>query len=376
MSEQTKTEVIKVPLINANDPESQVSEVNVHSGQQVSKGAVLCILETTKATVEVHAEIEGYIHEVWIKPGQVVEVGESICSIGQTPAASASHEPVGIEADRLANEQPRQSDEIRITEPARKLAEKHDVPLEDLPRDRIVTEALVREIIRRSKPMPAPRLCKVKPALLGSAIVVFGAGGHAKTLIDLLRLTRAYSEIALVDDGLPAGHQLLGIPVLGGRGILPNLLDKGIRLAVIAVGAVERPQMRIDLFQLVSGFGFGFPVIVHPRAVVESSASLADGAQIFATAFVGSGASIGFGAIVNTGAIISHDCAVGDCAHIAPGAILAGGVKVGAGALVGMGVTTNVNICIGEGCKIGNSARVYANVPPRAIVPAGSSWPG
>ena len=129
MSEQTKTEVIKVPLINANDPESQVSEVNVHSGQQVSKGAVLCILETTKATVEVYAEMEGYVHEVWIKPGQVVKVGESICSIGQAPPATASHEPVGIEADRVADEQPNRSDEIRITEPARKLAEKHAVPL-------------------------------------------------------------------------------------------------------------------------------------------------------------------------------------------------------------------------------------------------------
>jgi len=78
--------------------------------------------------------------------------------------------------------------------------------------------------------------------------------------------------------------------------------------------------------------------------------------------------------MVNTGAIVSHDCEIGSYAHIAPGAMLAGQVWVGARALVGMGVTTAIGIKIGAGARIGNGAILLADVPERAIVPAGKVW--
>jgi len=78
--------------------------------------------------------------------------------------------------------------------------------------------------------------------------------------------------------------------------------------------------------------------------------------------------------MINTGAVVSHDCEIGAYTHIAPGALLAGHVHVGAKALVGMGVTTTIGIKIGAGARVGNGAILLADVPERAIVPAGKVW--
>lgn len=80
--------------------------------------------------------------------------------------------------------------------------------------------------------------------------------------------------------------------------------------------------------------------------------------------------------MINTAAIISHDCEIGAYSHIAPGALLAGHVHVGERALVGMGVTTIIGLKIGAGARIGNGAVLLADVPARAIVPAGKVWAG
>ena len=169
--------------------------------------------------------------------------------------------------------------------------------------------------------------------------------------------------------------EVLGVPVLGGEEVLQSLYDKGIRLMVNGVGAISRNRIRQEIFVKMAERGFAFPRIVHPKAVVEPSAEIAAGVQVFGMAFVGSAARVGFGAIINTGAIVSHDCKIGDLAHLTPGVVLAGCVEVGIGALIGMGVTTALGVRIGEWARVGNGARINGDVPPYVIVQAGTTWP-
>jgi UDP-3-O-[3-hydroxymyristoyl] glucosamine N-acyltransferase len=140
------------------------------------------------------------------------------------------------------------------------------------------------------------------------------------------------------------------------------------------VGGIIDINIRIKLFELLGGLGFAFPALCHPRATLEKSAQVLDGAQVFANAYVGSSALLHERCMINTGAIVSHDCEIGAYTHIAPGALLAGHVHVGARALVGMGVTTSIGIHIGAGARIGNGAILLTDVPERAIVPAGKLW--
>lgn len=358
------------PLLNPNEPEALLAALLVQEGQRVTKGDILCTLETTKSSLDLPAEAEGFVAGLRFAQGDTVRAGEILCYISSDPEWHPAPEERLSNAGEAASLAPAG---LRITQPALALATSLGLALEGLPRDRLVTEAVLRSILG-GQPSQAEDSAG-QNAFDPTAILVYGGGGHGKSLIELLRAVGGYRLAGILDDGLPKGEAILGVPVLGGGGELPTLYDQGVRLAANAVGGIGDVAVRIKVFRLLSQAGFTCPTLVHPAAFVEASAQLSAGVQVFPHAYVGSDARVGFGCIVNTGAIVSHDCQVGDFANLAPGAILAGGVQVGSGVLVGMGVTVNLQVKVGAGARLGNGATVKEDVPPNAVVRAGSVWP-
>ena len=205
-------------------------------------------------------------------------------------------------------------------------------------------------------------------------ILIYGAGGHGKAVIDLAR-SCGYHVAALVDDFVAPGTSVLDILVTGGSSSLADWRERGVRCAANAVGGIGKPAVRQQVFDLLQAAGFNFPVLIHPSAVVEPSAVSEEGVQVLALAYVGSAARIGFGSLINAGAIASHDVVLERVNNLSPGAALAGGVYLGAYSQVGMNATINVNVRVGAGCIIGNGATVKKDVPPDTRVWAGSTWP-
>jgi UDP-perosamine 4-acetyltransferase len=189
-------------------------------------------------------------------------------------------------------------------------------------------------------------------------LVVIGGGGHAKVVLDVLRLDARFRIVGVVD---PAriGGQVLEFPVLGGDEILPALRARGVAAAFVAIGD-NRTRQRIgrDLGQL----GFTLPAIVHPTAIVSPSARIDAGSVVMAGAKIGPDAWIGELAIVNTGAIVEHDVQLGRAAHVAPGCSLAGCVQVGERALLGIGSVARPDIRIGDDAVVGAVSAVVADV--------------
>ncbi len=213
------------------------------------------------------------------------------------------------------------------------------------------------------------------PAQTSQPVIILGGGGQGKTLIDLLRLLDGYTIAGIVDDGLASGSQVMGVPVLGGSALLPDLRARGIRLALNAVGGIGNVDARLRVFDLLRGAGFDFPTVVHPSAFIEPSATLDDGVQVGALSYIGSLARVGFGTLVNSHVCISHDCRIGQVVNLSPGALLAGGVQLDDYAQVGMGATININLRVGSRARVGNGATVKADVPPGERVYAGMIWP-
>jgi acetyltransferase EpsM len=359
--------VVQFPLINPNEPEAMLAAVHIQAGQQVRRGEVLCTLETTKSAADLLAETDGYIAGLQHSPGDSVQAGEIFCYLaeepGWTPPEPDHESPQGETALPPG---------LRITQPALALAKEKGLDLSTLPLGPLVTESMLRPLVEQaSQPAYAPPTGPFDP----TAILVYGGGGHGKSLVDLLRALGSYCIVGFVDDGLEPGSRIMDLPVLGGSEVLAGLAEKGVRLAVNAVGGIGSIGVRIQVFQKLALAGFACPGLVHPSAWIEPSASLAAGVQVFPHAYVGSEAQLGYGAIVNTGAIVSHDCRIGDYANISPGAMLAGEVQVGAAALVGMGATINLRVTIGAGARIGNGATVKSDVPEKGVVRAGAVWP-
>jgi sugar O-acyltransferase (sialic acid O-acetyltransferase NeuD family) len=369
-----------IPLLNPNEPEAQVAAILVAEGQAVSKGDILCTLETTKSAADVAAEGEGFVVGLRFSQGETARAGEILCyladSPGWKPPTSPSQAPFAS--------QPQASGNIpagmRISQKALALAQEQGLDLSLLPSSTFVTESLVRSALEKSRQAGKPGFADFalpKDSFDPTAIIVYGGGGHGKSLIDLLRALGTYRIVGIIDDGLDPESQpkIMGVSVLGGAAALPGLYQQGVRLAVNAVGGIGNVAVRIQVFERLAEAGFACPAVVHPSAVVEPSATLSAGVQVFPLAYVGSEARLGYGAIINTGAIVSHDCVVGDYANLSPGAILAGEVQVGSAALIGMAATVNLRTSIGKGARVGNGATVKGDVPEGGVVRAGSTWP-
>lgn len=182
-------------------------------------------------------------------------------------------------------------------------------------------------------------------------IVIVGGGGHAKVVIDAIKLKAEYDIYGIVDPNVKAGESVLGVKVIGGDEMLETLFKSGIKHAFVAVGSVGDERSvgtRISITANLMKIGFSLPVIVHPRAVVAGDVPLGEGTFVAGGAVINPGSKIGKNAIINTNSSVDHDCVIGDFAHIAPGATLSGGVKIGNGAHVGTGANITQGVSIDQ----------------------------
>ncbi len=199
----------------------------------------------------------------------------------------------------------------------------------------------------------------------GTRVLVYGAGGHGRVVLDAALERPDLHVVGVLDDD-PAlqGKSVLGVGVLGGAAILVQQEFQGCRV-VVAVGNAEA---RASVVARVEAAGLQFFSIVHPTAFVARETSVGDGAMVLPMAVVHTGASIGAHAIVNTGAIVEHDCRIGDYAHVAPGVRLGGGVVVGRAALVGIGASVLPGVRVGECAVVGAGAAVITDVQAGVVV--------
>lgn len=178
---------------------------------------------------------------------------------------------------------------------------------------------------------------------MSQPVIVLGAGGHARVLIDALRLS-SVDIIGVTDLLPPAGMQELKLKYLGDDQAVFTYTPQEIQL-VNGIGSINVSSKRKNLFNQFKEKGYQFREVIHPSVVIASSVKLQEGVQIMAGAVIQTGSVIGRNTIINTRASIDHDSSIGDHVHVASGAIVCGGVTiedsvhVGAGAIVTQGAT-------------------------------------
>jgi sugar O-acyltransferase (sialic acid O-acetyltransferase NeuD family) len=183
------------------------------------------------------------------------------------------------------------------------------------------------------------------------SVVVVGAGGHAKVIVGLCHA--AGIAVRCLVDANPAKH---GTAVLGVV-VQPQSALSADDDVVIGVGD-NRARARLA----ASLAGHRFVSLVHPRAFVDPSSTLAPGAVVFAGAVVQPDVVVGAHAIINTGATVDHDCRIGAFVHIAPGVHLCGGVVVDEGGFCGVASAVIPGKRVGRYATVGAGGVVVADV--------------
>ena len=196
---------------------------------------------------------------------------------------------------------------------------------------------------------------------MAKPVIIIGAGGHAKVLVDLV-LASGSEIIGLTDvDASRHGTELLGCLVLGTDDIIADHDIDKIEL-VVGVGSTAPSNLRRNVYERYAMQGYTFQRCIHPSAIIGGEVEIKDGAQIMAGTVIQPGTQIGKNTIVNTRASIDHDCKIGDQVHVAPGVTLGGTVTIGDGAHIGTGSCIIENINIGKDAMIAAGACVVKDV--------------
>ncbi len=199
-----------------------------------------------------------------------------------------------------------------------------------------------------------------------SKILIIGAGGHGRVILDILSHLYSFEVMGFLDDDPGVkGKYIDGKPVLGSTADSIKVRSQsGADSAVIAIG---NNAIRAAIFERFENEGFEMPFIIHPQAIISRNAKMGNGVIIMPGVTVNTGARIGRNVCINTGATVDHDCVIDDHAHIYPGANLAGGVHIGRLSYVGTNAAINPYISIGENSFIGSGAAVVEDMPADVV---------
>jgi len=193
-------------------------------------------------------------------------------------------------------------------------------------------------------------------------LVVIGAGGHAKVVVELAR-SCGFDVVGCLDaDDTP--RLLVGAPVIGKDEIASSLLSDGVRFSALGIG---NNRVRERLGGELEALGFTLPALISPDAVMSPSAQVERGVIVMPGAVLNAECRIGPFGIVNTSASVDHDCRLGIAVHVAPGSRLAGSVVVGDRAMIGVGSAVAPGVSIGSDAILGAGATAIHDIPSNTI---------
>jgi sugar O-acyltransferase (sialic acid O-acetyltransferase NeuD family) len=194
---------------------------------------------------------------------------------------------------------------------------------------------------------------------MSGPVVVVGAGGHGRELVDVARAA-GFEVVGVVatDPPDPGVLERLGTVWLGGDDRLDDLGASHI----LGLGY---PDVRAAVDADLVARGLGAATLIHPAAVIGTDVHLGDGVVVTANAVITTNVVLGRHTHIGVGSVVSHDCRLGDHVTLAPGVSMSGDVTVGNRVFIGVGAV------VVPGCVIGDDAVIAAGAVVVGDVPAG-----
>jgi sugar O-acyltransferase (sialic acid O-acetyltransferase NeuD family) len=199
-------------------------------------------------------------------------------------------------------------------------------------------------------------------------LIIIGASGHAKVVIDIFLKSNQFQIPGLLDDHIQTGTEVCGLQILGKIENMTSLLQKFKNFSVfIAIGDNWTRHLVVEkLINMKSDLDFA--TAIHPSVQIGMDVKIGKGVAIMAGAVVNSGTIIEDFGIINTNSSLDHDCQLGKFSSLAPGVTIGGNVKIGAFSAVSLGANILHGKTIGNYTIVGAGSLVLKDVNDFEVV--------
>lgn len=186
-------------------------------------------------------------------------------------------------------------------------------------------------------------------------LIIIGAGGYAKSVIDSIDYEKYQIEGFIDEDVSKTEH--LGFKVIAHS--LNELKDMNKYVFFIAIGNNMKRKKWYDKLlenklQIIT--------VKDKSAIVSENAEIGLGCFFGKFSVVNSKAIVGNNVIINTRALVEHGCNVSDHSNISTNTVINGDVMVGTGSFIGSSSVTIGQLKIGNWSTVGAGAVVIKDV--------------
>lgn len=185
-------------------------------------------------------------------------------------------------------------------------------------------------------------------------LILIGAGGHSKSVIDSVE-NDLYEVCGFIDEYKAGEH--LGLQIFGNRiEDIPNYEGYSY---FISIGDVK---FRKAWFKKVKALGLKTVNIIDKTAIISNTASIGTGNFIGKLAIINADATIGDNNVINTKALVEHECVIASHVHLSTNATINGNVKVDDGVFMGSTAVCNGQLELGKYSVIGSGSVIISDV--------------
>lgn len=147
-------------------------------------------------------------------------------------------------------------------------------------------------------------------------VIIVGAGGHGRVVIDTALSNLNLEVIGFLDDG--DIEDILGVLKLGEISDIEKFKEFKFHIAIGNNNLRKKLSKKIGIENLIT--------IIHPTAYICRDVEIGKGCFIGANTVVNSKNRLENSVIVNTGSIVEHDCILESYSHLSYGVLLGSGV--------------------------------------------------
>ncbi len=183
-------------------------------------------------------------------------------------------------------------------------------------------------------------------------ILIIGAGGFGKEVVDLIKDIGGYEIVGFFDDNIEKKGTLVNhIPVLDTTEYLYQY--QSVESVVIAIA---NPILKKKVYKHSKDIGFQYPNLIHP------------------TVIMGGNAKLGVGNIIGVNSILSTEVTLQDFVTVNPQCGIGHESELRSFTTLYWNVNISGNVTIQEGCELGSKSCVLQglNITRHAIIGAGA----
>jgi sugar O-acyltransferase (sialic acid O-acetyltransferase NeuD family) len=205
-----------------------------------------------------------------------------------------------------------------------------------------------------------------------SNLALLGAGGHAENALaiieDLNALGLSRRTISCIADDswtdeLCTKRLQEDVPHLA------DSIENAAQYAEIFIACIGYPDTRSKVVERALAASMTpAEALIHPKAYVNSKASVGDGSIVMQMSSIGRGSSTGKHCYIVPAAMMTHGTGIGNNCSLFPRASVMGDCSVGDNVMIGAGAIVLEGLHIGDNVSIGAGAVVTKDLPPGAKV--------